>query len=144
MNTFHLRILAASGMFYAGGCESIILPCPDGFLGIQANHSNMISAVSPGELHYRPTDGEDAGQEKIAAVSSGLVKVENNDVMVLVDTAERPEDIDANRAQRAADEAKEAILQKRSIQEYRMAQYNLARAVSRLRVKSDFESSPNH
>ena len=43
-------------------------------------------------------------------------------------------------ARRAADEAKEEILQKRSIQEYRIAQYNLARAMSRLRVRSDFES----
>ena len=52
--------------------------------------------------------------------------------------AERPEEIDANRARRAADQAKEALLQKRSIQEYRVAQYNLARAMSRLRVHSDF------
>jgi F-type H+-transporting ATPase subunit epsilon len=52
-----------------------------------------------------------------------------------VDTAERPEEIDANRARRAADEAKEALLQKRSIQEYHAAQANLSRALSRLRVK---------
>ena len=94
----------------------------------------------PGELRYRPADGDQAGQEQIAAVSSGLVKVENNDVLVLVDTAEHPEEIDTNRARRAADAAKEALLQKRSIQEYKVAQYNLARAMSRLRVHSDFEN----
>jgi F-type H+-transporting ATPase subunit epsilon len=37
--------------------------------------------------------------------------------------------------QRAADEAKETLLQKRSILEYRLAQSNLARAVNRLRIK---------
>lgn len=138
MNTFHLRILAADDMFFEGECENLIIPSPDGSFGVQAYHANMISAVSPGELHYRPSEGPDAGVEKIAAVSSGLIKVENNDVLVLVDTAERPEEIDANRARRAADEAKEALLQKRSIQEYRIAQYSLARAVSRLQVHSDF------
>ena len=102
--------------------------------------NSKASAVSPGELRYRPADGDQAGQEQIAAVSSGLVKVENNDVLVLVDTAEHPEEIDANRARRAADAAKEALLQKRSIQEYKVAQYNLARAMSRLRVHSDFEN----
>ena len=66
--------------------------------------------------------------EEIAAVSAGLIKIENDDVLVLVDAAERPEEIDANRAQRAADEAKETLLQKRSILEYRLAQSNLARA----------------
>lgn len=143
MNTFHLRILAADDMFFEGACESMIFPSSDGAFGIQAHHDNMISAVAPGELHYRPADGPDAGQQKIAAVSSGLIKVENNDVLVLVDTAERPEEIDANRARRAADEAKEALLQKRSIQEYRIAQYSLARALSRLQVRSDYESWNN-
>ena len=57
-------------------------------------------------------------------------------VLVLVDAAERPEEIDKNRAERAAAAAKEALLQKRSIREYRLAEANLARAINRLRVKS--------
>ena len=40
-------------------------------------------------------------------------------MLILVDTAERPEEIDAKRAKRDADAAKEALLQKKSIQEYR-------------------------
>ena len=74
-----------------------------------------------------------------AAVSQGLAKVENGGVLILVDTAERPEEIDAKRAKRDADAAKEALLQKRSIQEYRAAQATLARAISRLRVKRHFD-----
>ena len=70
-----------------------------------------------------------------AAVSGGIAKVENGEVLILVDTAERPEEIDIMRARRNADAAKEALLQKRSIQEYRSAQAALARAISRLRVK---------
>ena len=143
MNAFHLRILAADDMFFEGLCENMVVPCPDGSFGVQAYHANMISAVSPGELRFTPAEGSDSGTEKIAAVSAGLIKVENNDVLVLVDTAERPGDIDTNRARRAADQAKEALLQKRSIQEYRIAQYSLARAVSRLRVHSDFENRHN-
>lgn len=57
-------------------------------------------------------------------------------VLVLLDSAERPEDIDRLRAQHAADAAKEAILQKRSIREYREAHLTLARAIARLHVKS--------
>ena len=88
MNTFHLRILAADEMFFEGLCENLVVPCADGSFGVQAHHANMISAVAPGELHYRPAEGPDAGREKIAAVSAGLIKVERNDVLVLVDTAE--------------------------------------------------------
>lgn len=62
--------------------------------------------------------------------------------MLLVSTAERPEDIDVNRARRAEDAAKEALLQKKSLQEYKSAQANLARALSRLRVKEHWSSEP--
>ena len=80
------------------------------------------------------------GEEIEASVSSGIVKIENNTVLVLVETAELPEDIDANRARRAEAAAKEAMLQKRSIREYNEAQAQLARAVSRLRVKDRYEA----
>lgn len=131
MNTFKTHILAASNTFYEGECESLIVPTADGQYGILAGHCDIISAVVPGKMTYRVPGGEN----QIAAVSGGLVKVEDGEVLVLVDSAERPEEIDANRARRDADAAKEAILQKKSIQEYRSAQANLARALSRLRVK---------
>ena len=65
-----------------------------------------------------------------------MVKVERNDVLVLVDSAERPEEIDAARARREADQAREALLQQKSRQEYQIAQASLARALNRLRVKA--------
>lgn len=131
MEAFQVHILAADHTFYEGPCESLVVPTVDGEAGILAHHCNIIAAVVPGELRCRTPEGE----EHRAAVSEGLVKVEGGDVLVLVDSAERPEEIDANRARRDADAAKEAILQKKSIQEYRSAQANLARALSRLRVK---------
>ena len=71
-----------------------------------------------------------------AAVAEGLVQVENGEVLVLVDSIERPEEIDVNRAKREAEEAEEAILQKKSRLEYRTAQADLARALNRLKVKN--------
>lgn len=136
MSTFQVYILAADCAFYEGPCESLIVPTLDGQYGILPNHSNMISAIVPGTLTYK-LPGQPPAE---AAVSAGLVKTEKDEVLVLVDSAERPEDIDENRARRAADEAKEELLQKKSIQEYRSAQANLARAISRLRVKNHYNS----
>ena len=131
MSAFHTRILASDTLFFDGDCEFMVVPCTDGAMGILSHHSNMIAAVVPGELRFQPV----GGPLRTAAVSAGLVKIEDGDVLLLVDTAERPEDIDANRAKRAADAAKEELLQKKSLQEYKSAQANLARALSRLRVK---------
>jgi F-type H+-transporting ATPase subunit epsilon len=131
MNTFDVKILAAERPFYEGKCESLVIPTICGEHGILANHSNMICAIVPGVLRFRISQGK----EQIASISGGLIKVENNEVLVLADSIERPEEIDANRAVKEAEEAQEVILQKRSLLEYHSAQAKMARAVNRLRVK---------
>ena len=132
MDVFQGPILAVDHSFYEGPCLSLTVPTSDGELGILARHSNMIAAVRPGTLRYQVP-----GQPlQTAAVSPGMVKVENNEVLVLVDSAERPEEIDVVRAQREADEAREALLQKKSRQEHQIAQATLARALNRLRVQA--------
>ena len=132
MEAFPVRILAADRTFYDGLCESLTISTSDGEQGILAHHSDMIAAVSPGVLRYR-APGEPM---RVAAVSPGMLKVENGEVLMLLDSDEYPEEIDEARARREADEAREALLQQKSRQEYQLAQASLARAVNRLRVKS--------
>ena len=131
MDTFQVHILAADRTLYEGPCVSLTIPASDGERGILAHHASMMAAIVPGVLRFQPP-----GQEvQLAAVSPGMVKVEHNEVLVLVDSAERPEEIDEARARREADQAREVLLQKKSRQEYQLAQASLARALNRLRVK---------
>ena len=132
METFQVHILAADRIFYEGPCVSLTIPASDGERGILAHHENMIAAIQPGTLRWQPPEQG----VQLAAVSPGMVKVEHSDVLVLVDSAERPEEIDEARARRAADEAREALLQKKSRQEHQLAHSTLARALNRLRIKS--------
>lgn len=131
MKSFQIAILAADHPFYEGPCTSLVVPTLEGMYGFMAGHVRMISAIVPGMLHYTLPDGT----KRYAAVSSGIVKCEENKILVLVDTAERPEDIDANRAKQAADMAKEILLQKKSYEEYQTAQATLSRAMNRLKVR---------
>ena len=130
MKTFMLSVLAADSCVYVGECSSVVLPAADGQYGVLADHCNTISAVVPGLLEYTLPNGE----VQSVAVSNGMVKIENNEVMILVDSAERPEEIDIRRAERAAAEAREQMLQKKSIMEYRTAEAYLARALNRIKV----------
>jgi len=131
-STFPIRILHPAGVFYEGPCESVIVHCSDGMRGIKAHHSNLISVLEPGMMTYRLPGQED----QIAAVSSGMVKVEDGEVLILAESIERPEEIDENKNRRQEEQAREAMLQRRSIDEYKLAQLSLARAANRLRVKS--------
>lgn len=132
MNSFHLCILAADKPFYTGECVSLCIPTDDGLYGVQAHHHNIIAAVISGTVSFKITENSEFCY---AAVSQGIMKVENNDVLLLVDTAESPDEIDTKRAMLDAEEAREALLEKKSMAEYRDAQARLARALTRIKTK---------
>ena len=124
MAEFHLRIVASDKVFYSGMTEIVILPGLDGEYAFMAKHEEMVVAVRPGELRFRKPDGT----WQYAVVGAGVAQTANNRVIILVDSAERPEDIDEERAE-------EQLRQKQSVYEYRMSKASLARAVSRLKEK---------
>ncbi|MBR3244329.1 MAG: F0F1 ATP synthase subunit epsilon [Parasporobacterium sp.] len=148
MSEFQLEFLAADRAFYVGACESLVVPLSDGALGILAGHANLMAAIVPGEVHMKIRDYEDYLPPKEVmdpkqirnrtegtvdvVVSNGLIKVENGNVTILVDSAELPHEIDEKRAKLAADRAKEEMLQNRGIIEYRSAEGALSRALARL------------
>ncbi len=133
--TFHLTILRAEDTFCDGQAEVIEVPTTDGFYGIKAMHENNVVSIVPGLLRFK-LDGQEEFQE--AFVSSGIARIENNDVLVLVETAEYPDQIDEARAREKEAEAKEAILQKKSRQEYILAEASLVRAIGRIKVKNRY------
>ncbi len=133
MERFHLKVVASDKVFFDGSTEVAIVPALDGEYAFMAHHEALVVAVQPGRLSYKKEDGT----WQNAVVGSGFAQAANNRVTVLVDTAEKPEDIDRVRAQAALERAKEELRQKQSIQEYRISQASLARAISRLKEKKD-------
>lgn len=131
MDTFGLKIIASDKVFYEGRCRKLIIPAPDGEKGILANHENMVIAIVVGTAKVQLA-GEEEWRD--LAVGSGFAEVVNNRVTLLVDTAERPEDIDVRHAQEQQERAEEQMRQKQSTQEYYHTQASLARAMTRLRV----------
>ena len=130
MKTLPLRVLAPERTFFDGACTSLTVPSIDGMYGLMAQHEDIVLAIVPGKLTLRDADGV----EQIAAVSEGVLKMEHGEALVLVDTIERPEEIDWKRAEAAKERAEERLRQKLSIQEYYNSKAALARAVARLKA----------
>ena len=140
MTTFWLKVIASDHVFYNGNCEALVVPAHDGEVGILPHREAMILAIQEGELKFR-IPGEQEYHH--AVVGLGIVQVANNRVTVVVDTAERPEDIDEVRAKQALERAKEQLRQKQSIREYYMSKASMARALSRLKA-SQHKGSDYH
>ena len=84
MNTFPLKVLAAERTFYDGACVSLVVPTLDGLYGIQAKHSDVVLAIVPGTVTLRT----DAGEKIAASVSEGILKMEDNRALLLVETVQ--------------------------------------------------------
>ena len=138
MKTFSLRVIASDRTFFEGRAEILVVNCMDGGeKAILAHHENMVIAVNIGNLRFRTAEGITVE----ATVGQGFAQIINNRVTVLVDTAERPEEIDAKRAQEALERAEEQLRQKQSLQEYYMTQAAMARAMTRLKITSKYNNS---
>jgi F-type H+-transporting ATPase subunit epsilon len=133
MNTFYLKIIASNKIFFKGKCETLTVPALDGELEIMAHHQNMVVATQVGGIRFKE-EGSEEYQKAIVGI--GFVHIANNRVTMLVDTCEKPEDIDRVRAEEALERAKEQLRQKQSIQEYHVSRASLARAMYRLKSTS--------
>ena len=133
MNSFILNITASSGEFYQGSCESMVLPVKDGVYGVQAGHSPVLVAIHMGMLKFT-VDGE----TREILVGDGIAEVTPTFVLLLVDSAERPEDIDKNRAEAARIRAEERLQHKQSMHEYYQTKIALDRAMQRLQTAAKY------
>lgn len=129
MNTFSLKIIACDRVFYDGACEIVVFQVEDGEMAIMANHEAMTTCIEVGEIRFRVPGESDYVR---AIVSDGLLRVEKNKVNILVYSAERPEEIDAFRAEAALSRAREQLQRKQSIIEYNISSASLSRAMARL------------
>lgn len=126
---FHLRVAASDRLFYDGPCNMVVIPAIDGEHGVLAQHEAMVTAVSAGELRFLKD-----GEWNIAAVGDGFAEITPEKVVLIVDTAESPEEIDIRRADEAKERAEERLRHKQALLEYYHTKAALARAMARLKV----------
>ena len=134
MNEFNLHIIEADSDFFNGKCVSLVVPTTEGMYGIQAMHENLVAAITIGVIKYTLPDGTRCH----AAVSNGMVKVENNEVLILVESAEDPDEIDEERAKHEEEMAREILSGRTDRINYRAAKGIMARAVNRLKIKKRY------
>lgn len=115
---------------FDGEATSLSAPGVMGGFQILYSHASLLSSLEIGRLKVKDMAGTDA----IYASGGGVVEVRNNIVTVLVESAERVEEIDITRAEAARDRALKRLRQKDSSIDVERARLALWRAVNRLRI----------
>lgn len=112
--------------------DEITAPGLVGELGILPGHTTLLTTLRVGELSYK------RGAENFRlAVNWGYLEVENDMVTVLVDTAEKSDEIDLARAKAALGRAEEALKKlPHEDKKYAVMEAALQRALIRIQVAS--------
>ena len=116
---------------------SIVAPGSEGYLGVLRDHAPLVTQLMPGKLTVKDLSGAEA----VYVVSGGFLEVNHNTVTILADALERPEDIDANRAEAAARRARERLMKRSSDSDVDRAEAALRRALNRLKARRDVLSA---
>ena len=127
---FPFEILTLQRLFLRQEVRFAIAPGQEGVFEILANHAPFVFALKPGPLQMRLPDG----QNQFVAVGSGFLVVQKDRTTVLTRSAERPEEIDVERARRAKERAEQRLQQPDPDMDLTRAQASLQRALARLKV----------
>jgi F-type H+-transporting ATPase subunit epsilon len=116
--------------FFAEQIEGITITLIDGEIGVYANHSLFTAPVRTGILKIKDKDGV----WREAFTTEGILEVRHHTVILMVDAAEWPEEIDYERALAAKTKAEETIESGMLKFEVDNAKANLKRAETRIKV----------
>ena len=103
-DTFQLQVATPERLFVDEQVSEAELPGKNGYMGILPGHAPLLSALAPGILTYG-----NGGSRQVIVIDGGFVEVFENHVRVLADSAERPDQIDINRARQDLDAAHRAL-----------------------------------
>src|SRR5215475_3959442 len=103
-DTFQLEIVTPEKMVVREMAEEMQIPGKDGYLGILPGHAPLITELAVGEITFR-----NSGVTHHLSVAWGFAEVLPDKVTILAETAERADEVDVNRAQKARQRAEENL-----------------------------------
>lgn len=128
-DTFQLEIVTPERLLVDDRAEEIQIPGKNGYLGVLPGHAPLITELAVGEITYRH-----GGTTQRLSVAWGFAEVLPEKVTILAQSAERAEEIDAARAERARDRAQALLNSGNPETDFSRARTALERAQARLDV----------
>lgn len=128
-NTFLLKIITPERLFFEGEAEMVEFNTTEGEIGIYKNHVPTTVIISPGILTITRPD-----EEKTAALHAGFVEILQDQVTILAEAIEWPDEIDEDRAKSAKERAERRLEAKEAGIDEDRAQVALMRALTRIQT----------
>lgn len=131
--SFSLSVVTPEKIFFKGETSQIIVRTTEGDIGILANHTSLVADLPSGPLKVMQADGS----WKVAAISTGLLKVGGNKVSILANAVEWADEIDLDWAKRSEEDARRRLKEQEDKHQLDLAELKLRRALNRISVGSE-------
>ncbi len=128
-NLFSLKIITPERTFYEGQVSMVEFNTTEGEIGVLKGHIPMTVIVSPGILTI--TEKEET---KEAALHAGFAEILQDEMIIMAEIIEWPEEIDVDRAEYAKERAQERLRSKTPETDVVRAETALQRALARIEV----------
>lgn len=129
-NYLQFKIVTPERVVFEDTVDEVILPTVEGEIAVLPNHIPLVSLLQAGILRIKK-----GTEETPLAVSSGVIEVDGRRVVVLADTAERADELEEEKIEKARSEAKKLMEEKRGDAEgFAEATAVLEREIARLKV----------
>ena len=128
-NKIHLEIITPEKLALREEVDEVVLPGLTGELGVLPDHEPLITQLKTGILTYRQ-----GGSQQRMHVSGGFAEVLGDKVSVLSDVAEKPGEIDIDRAKAALERAEKRLIGSGENVDIDRAELKKERAKARLQI----------
>ncbi|MGJ8513926.1 F0F1 ATP synthase subunit epsilon [Carnimonas bestiolae] len=135
--SFQCDIVSVEASLFSGKVAQVVATGAEGEIGILAGHEPLLTRVASGPVEVTLEDGK----KETFFASGGILEVQPDSVSILADTAERGSDLDEAAAQRALEQARNAMAEKQSELDYSAALGGIAEATARLRALQRLRSN---
>jgi F-type H+-transporting ATPase subunit epsilon len=126
---FKLEIVTPEKKVVDTVAEEIQIPGKNGYLGVLPGHAPLITELAVGEITFHA-----GAEEQRLAVAWGFAEVLPDKVTILAETAERPSEIDVERARKAKARAEQELTSGDTNVDVERALAALKKAETRLQV----------
>ena len=125
-----LKVVTPTGGFYDGDVSMVELTTTEGEIGIYPDHIPLTAVVAPGVLKIHENGGE-----KEAALMSGFITILPEQVTIMAEVVEWPDEIDYHRAEESLSRAERRLSSGQADLDVVRAEAALKRALVRLNLR---------
>lgn len=130
MKSLQFKIVTPERVVFEDSVDEVILPTVEGEIAVLPDHIPLVALLKAGVLRIKK-----GNEETPLAVSSGVIEVDGKSVIVLADTAERADELEEEKIEKARKEAQNLMQEKRlDVEGFAEASAALERELARLKV----------